>query len=510
MDCNNSAKANDLRSVFRVVDDIAGRSRKGSKANAVKGDVWVEHFNHLFSSLAKQVDSNIFDRLECTADMELAEMLRNSISSDPPSLEEVRFAVEHLPSGKAPGGDDICAELYKHGGDESIRVLHHICVLIFEHETWPDEWAESTVVALFKKGIITDPDNYRGISLTAHAAKILCAILRRRLEVVVEAQVGEYQNGFRRFRGTGDAVLAYHLLSEKMREEGIPFYTCFIDFKKAFDSVNWDVLFHILRIAGVPQKLITILRSLYDQSSFRVRTTEGLSDHIKPVLGVRQGCILSPMLFILFLEFILRLTMQMPHEDAICIGKAIAEILGYADDLAIFYTSRGSLQERLADVDNNFLSAGMEVSITKTETMDQGTSDSPPAVHLRGEPLKACDSFKYLGAVQSKDASSRGAIKQRMGQASAAFNQLKKIWRAPMKLAVKGLLYCTTIRCILLYGAGAWTTLEEDFRLLETFDMGCVRHIQNVSRLEHIRSSELRARLGIDCSNMSPAKKASA
>ena len=127
-------------------------------------------------------------------------------------------------------------------------------------------------------------------------------------------------------------------------------------------------------------------------------------------------------------------------------------------------------------------------------------SDSPPAVHLRGEPLKACDSFKYLGAVQSKDTSSRGAIKQRMGQASVAFNQLKKIWRAPMKLAVKGLLYCTTIRCILLYGAGAWTTLEEDFRLLETFDMGCVRHIQNVSRLEHIRSSELRARLGIDCS----------
>jgi len=294
-----SKKQNGMKKLFAAVADLSGDSHRGTGPTPISSAQWTSHFNDLFTTLALDVDSSIFDRLNEVADTRVAEELRRRICADAPTKAEIQRELDHAGSNRAPGSDNICVELYREGGDACLDLIHDVCTMLFQDGVWPDAWADAVLVAIYKrKGLNTNPDNYRGIALVSHASKLLCAVIRRRLDVMIDLVVGEYQCGFRSGRGTGDASLTYHVLSERLRDMGVPFYTSFVDFRKAFDSVNWKVLFHILRIAGVPGKLVQVIENLYSQSSFRVRMDGGqLSERIEPVVGVRQGCILSPLLF---------------------------------------------------------------------------------------------------------------------------------------------------------------------------------------------------------------------
>ena len=298
-----------------------------------------------------------------------------------------------------------------------------------------------------------------------HASKIVCAVIRRRIDPVVAAQVGDYQSGFRKGRGTPEQMLAYHLISEHLRALEVEFYTAFVDFSKAFDTVDWKVLWHILRIAGVPSDLVDVVSGLYDQSSFRIRLEGGeMSESIAPTVGVRQGCILSPMLFIIFLEFVLRLSMDMSNEGAVKVHglvNGILEVLAYADDLALSSTSRIGLQSRMDRLNKSCSAVGLTISDTKTEVMVQNTMEQG-RVRLNGDILKQVEHFEYLGGVQSRDGESTHAIDHRISKAAKAFWQLRGLWRSSLSI-LKGKLYMTLIRSILLYGAGTWTTSHDNF-----------------------------------------------
>lgn len=497
-----SKQHNGMKALFGAAADLAGDSRGGAGPTPISSEQWTTHFNDLFTTLALDIDDSIFERLESVADVKVAEELRQLISAETPTKAEIRFELDHSGKNRAPGIDGICVELYQEGGEECLTLIHDICAMIFEEELWPDAWAEAVLVAIYKrKGLKTNPDNYRGIALVSHASKLLCAVLRRRLSVVVDRLIGEYQCGFRSGRGTTDADLTYHILSERLRDMGVPLYTSFVDFRKAFDSVNWKILFHILRIAGVPDKLVGLIENLYAQSSFRVRMDGGqLSEATKPVVGVRQGCILSPLLFIIFLEFLLRLVYSLPHAAAVRVGKCVIELLGYADDLALMSTLFMGLQERLYQLDKTFLDVGMAVSLDKTEQLFQGAEGEQRQCRIRDKELRTVDKFAYLGVVQSKDATSHAAIRHRLAKASSAFHVLRKLWKRPLDRKLKGLVYRAIVRAIALYGAGTWTTLDSDNRLLETFEMNCIRSILGINRIEHVNSVDLRAMLGIHTS----------
>ena len=102
-----------------------------------------------------------------------------------------------------------------------------------------------------------------------------------------------------------------------------------------------------------------------------MRLADGtLSDPIKPIVGVRQGCLLSPMLFIIFMEFVLKLMARLPPEGAVCIQALVLELLAYADDLALFNTRREGLQDRLEQLKSAFSAVGMRISTTKTPKLN--------------------------------------------------------------------------------------------------------------------------------------------
>ncbi len=133
-------------------------------------------------------------------------------------------------------------------------------------------------------------------------SKVIMLVLQARLSPMVDDTVGDYQHGFRRGRSTTDAIFTLQRLCEKFRErQKGQLHICFIDLMQAFDSVSWELLWHALRISGTPDRIITVIRLLYTQSTVRVRTNPMESDpgSFTPTAGVRQGCILSPTLFIL-------------------------------------------------------------------------------------------------------------------------------------------------------------------------------------------------------------------
>ena len=221
-------------------------------------------------------------------------------------LSEVKNAIQKLKNNKAPGIDDIPGELLKNIDDTGVTILLQLCNKIWHTRSWPEDWKKSVFLTLPKKGDISECKNNRTIALIPHASKILLHILNERLKPHLERELPPEQSGFRRGRGTRDHIANIRHIIEKCKEYRRKAYICFIDYAKAFDCVRYGPLWNALQALGVPSHLVQLLRSLYDGQLACVRTAQGDSDWFNLGQGVRQGCILSPTLFNLYAEYIMR------------------------------------------------------------------------------------------------------------------------------------------------------------------------------------------------------------
>src|SRR5574337_1239184 len=146
------------------------------------------------------------------------------------------------------------------------------------------------------------------ISCISHASKVMLKILQARLQQYVNCELPDVQAGFRKGRGTRDQIANIRWIMEKAREFQKNIYFCFIDYAKAFDCVDPNKLWKILKEMGIPDHLICLLRNLYAGQEATVRTGHGTTDWFQIGKGVSQGCILSPCLFNLYAEYIMRNT----------------------------------------------------------------------------------------------------------------------------------------------------------------------------------------------------------
>mmetsp|Transcript_21378 Transcript_21378/g.25749 ORF Transcript_21378/g.25749 Transcript_21378/m.25749 type:complete len:739 (+) Transcript_21378:226-2442(+) len=495
---NAGRAARNAAQVYDAVKKIAGKGRVN--VSHVEADVWIKHFHDLFATLQRPVDDDFVEKLRDVVPKKVYEQMQQ-IDTSTPTVSEIEEALKKMKNDRAVGLDGLSKEMFQYGGENCILVLREIFELILQGDDWPDDWVVSVLVPIFKRhGVSYNPNNYRGVSVIAAASKILAYIISNRMLIVNDAFIGEYQNGFRKKRGTEDATLTFHVLAELLREQGVPLYTAFIDYKKAFDSVSWKVLFRMLRVLGIPETLVSVIERMYDKSYFKVSTEDGLSDGINQCVGVRQGCMLSPLLFNIFMEFLVRCLSSLEEDAGVRLQNMLLELIAYADDLALNHMSMGELADRLGELDKVSLQAGFDISLDKTEWMVANYDAESRKLKLRGSDLKRCTEFTYLGVIQSSDVGSRPAIVARMEKATKAFRSLRSVWKQKMTWKTKGTLYKTLVRSILMAGAGTWTTTTGDYRLLEVWEANLVRELLRVSRLQHIETKELRNRLGIDTS----------
>ena len=225
---------------------------------------------------------------------------------EPDILEcEVKWALVNTTTNKAIVGDVILAELFKILKDDAVKVLHSICQQIWKTQQWPQDWKRSVFISIPKKGNVKECSNYHTVELISHASKIMLKILQASLLQNLNRDLLYIQVQFRKGRESRDKIANIRWIIEKAREFQKNIYFSFIDYTKAFDCVDHHKLWKIFKEMGIPDHLTCLLRNLYAGQEATVRTGHGTTDWFKIGKEIHQGCIQSPCLFNLYVEYII-------------------------------------------------------------------------------------------------------------------------------------------------------------------------------------------------------------
>ena len=195
-------------------------------------------------------------------------------------------------------------------------------------------------------------------------------ILQARLQQYLNRELPDVQAGFRKGRRTRDQIANICWIIEKAREFQKNIYFCFIDYAKTFDCLDHNKLWNILKEMGIPDHLTCLLRNLYAGQEATVRTGHETTDWFQIGKGARQGCILSPCLFNLYAEYIMRNAELEEAQAGIKIAKGNITNLRYADDTTLMAESEEL--KSLLKVKEEIEKAGLQLNIQKTKIMASG------------------------------------------------------------------------------------------------------------------------------------------
>ena len=172
----------------------------------------------------------------------------------------------------------------------SFTNVYSICQQIWKTQQWPQDWKTSVFIPIPKKGNAKECSNYRTIALISHTRKVMLKILKARLQQYLNHELPDVQAGFRKGRRTRDQIVNIHWIREKAREFQKNMYFCFIDYAKAFNCVDHNKLWKILKGMGIPDHLTGLLRNLYAGQEATVRTGYGTTDWFQTGKGyVKAG-----------------------------------------------------------------------------------------------------------------------------------------------------------------------------------------------------------------------------
>uniref|UniRef100_A0A3B3HTA8 Reverse transcriptase domain-containing protein n=1 Tax=Oryzias latipes TaxID=8090 RepID=A0A3B3HTA8_ORYLA len=514
------ADRNDSKAFFASLKEVYGpkgacldpvKSIDGSVLHTDKSKImerWREHF-----SLLLNPETTVDD----VAVSNIPQLPVRYHMDTPPTTEELDKAIKRTKCGKAAGPDGIPPEVWKYGGPALTEHLLQLFCNIWSTTTAevPQDFKDAIIVTIYKrKGDRAECGNHRGISILSVAAKILAKILQFRLQTLAEDILPESQCGFRANRSTHDMIFTLRQLQEKCAEQRQPLIVTFVDFSKAFDTVHRETLWKLLSRYGCPQTFIRVLRSFHDGMTASIRCGDSCSDAFSVGHGVKQGCVLAPTLFNIFLTAVLQ---SMPEElgdlfirtrsdgDLFNLRRLkaknktrellIQELL-FADDSALVTQSLQAMQELLTAFAEASARFGLTINIKKTEVLIQDTHNAklnPRTVLLNGTPLAEVDKFSYLGSTISNSGSIDTEISKRIQSAASAFGKLRsRLWdQRGIHLKTKIKVYRAIIMPTLLYSSETWTTYKRHIKSLYKVQQRHLRQLMNISWKDNVSNLEV-------------------
>ena len=450
-----------------------------------------ERWRDYFEKLLNAEERPTFENTEQTRLQQLEEQ---EIIEEDISMEEVRSAVRRMKNGKAPGEDELPVEIIKALSEIGTNWLKEIINEAWKTERIPQDWGRAVVCPNYKKGDKTQCNNYRGISLLSHAGKIYERILEARLRTQIENKLGEWQCGFRTNRSTMDLVFTLKMIMEKSWEWGKVKDIMFIDMEKAFDRVPRERLWDILskdeyRITPILRRAI---KSIYSNCESKVKLKSNDTEWFEIKTGVRQGGVLSPLLFIIFMDYCMKE-----------IGRNNEEItLAYADDIAIICDSERNLQCMAEKWDDKMKDNGMKINTKKTEVLKLSRGSTPLNIEIGGELIKQVENFQYLGVQINAENKQEVEINHRITKYNnnlMALYPLLKDRHVPQNTKI--IIHTTILRPILLYGSEVWTLTQRTKSKLQAAEMKVLRLIKGVTRWDRIRNEDIRRELRVTSIN---------
>lgn len=377
------------------------------------------------------------------------------------SLLEVKKAVDKVKRGKACGVDELPSEVLKN--DATILFLHALYNICFENGITPSLWNRCIINPIPKSTTAdpTDPMSYRGISLACTTYKIYCNILNDRLSSWVEDNgiLADEQNGFRKKRSTSDQISSLVNLVETRKKLKQCTYAAFIDFRKAYDFINRSKLWTRLNDIGISGKMVLAIKSLYSSVASCVRINSFKTDWFNVHCGLRQGCVLSPLLFNLYIN---DLAVYLKSFDiGINIDNEKVCILLYADDIVLLAKDEYDLQILLNALNDWCCLKDMSINADKSKIVHFRPDSRARCEHIfkcGNEQLSVVDRYTYLGVVLQEHLDFNVTAKMVAQSASRALGLLiakcKISGGVPYNVFTK--LYDTVVWPVIAYGASIW------------------------------------------------------
>ena len=343
-----------------------------------------------------------------------------------------------------------------------LPLLHKLFNHILESEIFPAKWSEGFIQPLHKSGDNEDPTNYRGITISNCLGKLYTSILNRRLLQFCDEKkiINKFQIGFLPKNRTADHILVLKTLIDTFKRRRKPLLLCFIDFKKAFDTVSHKGLYHKLRNMNISSKFINTVKSMYSQLIARVKINPTLlTDKFEIEVGTRQGCNLSPTLFNIFINDIPDTLYNDGENKGVTLNHTNLNCLMYADDLVILSHSAKEMKRKLHILEEYCNKWRLIINTNKSKLLIINNTKTTPDFEIYGNKLEIVDSYKYLGITVHKSGSLKPAAEELHRKASRAYYSLRQNFNFNnnTKPEVILKLFDSLIKPILLYCSEIWS-----------------------------------------------------
>jgi len=389
--CEDLAQANNSGKFSKIVSSMCRRENR--KANVLDPEKIETHASHFKSTFGKNPTGHI-NSSETSSFTPFTEMRCDfeSIAEYAENNDIVKELIKKYPNGKSAGPDGIFMEFAKMGGDEIVEAITLLFNACRKWQCIPSIWCESNVALIYKgKCDAFDAGNYRPISLTCCLRRIyekyLISFHMWEIEEILEPQ----QAGFRKKRSTLEQVYALHELLSRNQSSGSDTVAVFLDIKAAYDSVDRRLLWKDLSEYALDQNFICNLRILFDRNSSRICVGNNASKRVKCSRGLLQGSAISPVLFSLYVNSLIK------KLNSIDVGLSIETYkvnnLFYADDCVVFGKSFNEVQELLDICEEWAEEYGLKFAVPKCAVV--GKCDDTLCLYKR--PLSVVQSYNYLG-----------------------------------------------------------------------------------------------------------------
>lgn len=429
---------------------------------------------------------------------------QNEEERDSIQLEEVKKAIRKLKNGKAAGVDGLKAELLKYMGEDGMKLLHRIISEVWETLKVPKDWQTSVIIPIFKKGNQRECSNYRGISLLCTASKVYEMILEGRLRKGVEEKLHGAQSGFRPGHCTHDHIFTIRNVIEKSLPYNKEVYICFVDLEKAFDKVSRQKLWEVLERNSIPNSLINAIKSLYRKTENIVRKDNQETGKFRTTKGVRQGGNLSPLLFIILMDEIIRNVSSKRKKMVVGHHKLKPVEVGdcvFADDVAVMANTERSLQFNVNLWMEELENKEMKVNISKTKVMViTNNKERRASININNQTVEQVDNIKYLGITIDRTGKMEEEINNRIATTTKLFHGINRGFLNKKEISSKTKLtiYKTVYLPTLLYGSETWVMTEKLHKKIQVLEMKYLRKVAKVTIMDKIRNEEIRERLEIE------------
>jgi len=458
--CANSLESKDPRkfwdSVYKISNNRA--TKYASTVNGVTGDqeiacMWKQHFEQSYNSVDSTCDRNLFT--------DTMEKINMCTFSPVINICDIVTAAQQQKKGKATGPDGIATEAFIFGCPRLYAHLSILFTMFLKHRYVP-KFMQSTIIPLVKckGGDLTDLNNYRAIALSNSVTKLFETLIMDK--IVSKANVDDYQFGFEKGHSTAQCTNLLKRTVDYYRKRGSHVFVCFVDFRKAFDSVNYWKLFNKLIDDGINTSIVALLSFWYSHQEVCVRWHNVVSGSFSIGNGTRQGGILSPFLFTRYIRELLQAIIDV--HIGCNIAGVMMNVLAYADDIVLLAPSWVALQSLLSVLEIGIKEIDVTCNTSKTVCMifkpvcrNKVVCDVFPAFMLSGQRLQFINDFKYLGHIVNNDCTDDYDIKREIRNLYARANILNRRF-SRCSVAVKLMLFKSY--CMCLYDAALWTAFN--------------------------------------------------